>query len=247
MSDLPDEYSFPDDSPPPDDYLKWRSKRQQSGDGDRFTEWLRLRNDVAWRRATEHRFVVELADDSLDKGVFLRYLIQDYVFIETLVTVMGYTVALAPDMPTKKRLSEFLSVLTSDENDYFVQSFDALGTSVAEVEQTALSQSTAQIRQSMLDAASYGRYEDVLAVVVPAEWVYLTWASNCAERRPRTPYFAEWIDLHAIPEFLGFVDWLRRELDRFGPLLSGIDRSRIESRFGSIVTLEYNFFEQGYV
>jgi thiaminase/transcriptional activator TenA len=224
------------------DYADW-----QRGDGDdRFTGWLRLRHGDAWRRATEHRFVAELADGSLDKGVFLRYLVQDYVFIETLVTVMGYAVALAPSMPAKKRLTAFLSVLTSDENDYFLRSFDALGTSVSEVERTVLSLTTSQIRQAMLDAASYRRYEDVLAVVVPAEWVYLTWAGNCAGHRPDDAYFAEWIDLHAIPEFAAFVDWLRAELDAFGPVLSSIERSRIESRFATIVALEHDFFEQGY-
>ena len=42
-------------------------------------------------------------------------------------TVLGYAVALAPGVPAKKRFAGFLAAVTSEENDYFLRSFDALG------------------------------------------------------------------------------------------------------------------------
>jgi thiaminase/transcriptional activator TenA len=66
--------------------------------GSRFTEQLRAGSEPHWTKACGHRFTTTLADDTLDDDVFRRYLVQDYAFIETLVTVLGYAVAYAPDI-----------------------------------------------------------------------------------------------------------------------------------------------------
>ena len=65
----------------------------------RFSDWLRARAEPAWGRAVGHRFTRELAQDSLPDGVYARYLIQDYVFIDTLARLLGHGVASAPEMP----------------------------------------------------------------------------------------------------------------------------------------------------
>ncbi|MFO8113890.1 MAG: TenA family protein [Halorubrum sp.] len=72
---------------------------------------------------------------------------------------------------------------------------------------------------------------DFLAVLVPAEWVYLEWASRVADRDPDRPYLAAWIDLHAVDAFADFVGWLRRELDREGAAASPRRRERLDRLF----------------
>ncbi len=62
----------------------------------RFSDWLRARAEPAWGRAVGHRFTRELADDTLPDEVYARYLVQDYVFIDTLARLLGHGVASAP-------------------------------------------------------------------------------------------------------------------------------------------------------
>ncbi len=71
----------------------------------RFSDWLRVRAEPAWARAVGHRFTRELAADTLPDAVYARYLIQDYVFIDTLVRLLGHGVASAPEMPAMRRLA----------------------------------------------------------------------------------------------------------------------------------------------
>ncbi len=224
------------------DYPEWARAVPEG----HFTDWLRERAEPAWSAACGHRFTVEIADGSLDPAVFRRYLVQDYAFIETLATVLGFAIARAPGMAAKKRLTGFLAALTSDENDYFIRAFDAVG--VGEVERTApeLASATREFRELMLAAAEAGSYEDLLAVIVPAEWIYLTWASDQAEAAPSQLHYREWIELHIDPAFADFVDWLRGELDGIGPELSDQRRRDIEARFRRLVELEVAFFEQAY-
>lgn len=58
---------------------------------NRFIEYLLDREDVAsaWRRHTEHDFVAGLADGSLLLECFKSYLIQDYLYLVSIVRLHG--------------------------------------------------------------------------------------------------------------------------------------------------------------
>lgn len=223
-------------------YADWRT-RHQSG---RLTDWLRERSEPDWSAAVGHRFVAELADGSLKDTVFRRYLVQDYAFIETLVTVVGFAVARAGGMAAKKRLAGFLALLTSDENDYFQRAFDAVKASPDERTQPVLAPATEMLRALMREAGESGTYADVLSVMLPAEWVYLTWGTAQAQAVPHQLHYKEWIELHAVPEFATFVDWLRGELDGLDREMAPAVRDRVEDRFRRVVALEVAFFDQAY-
>lgn len=214
----------------------------------RFTDWLRKRSEPAWTAATTHRFTQQLGAGTLDEAVMSQYLIQDYAFVDTLVGVFGHAVGDAPSMADKRRLIEFLDVVTDEENDYFERSFDALGVPVDERTDPERTETTEAMIDLLMAAANTGGYAETLAVLVPAEWVYLTWASAAADTddRPEAFYFDEWIELHANPGFVSFVNWLRDQLDAVGPTLSARQQARVARLFERTVELEVAFFESAY-
>jgi thiaminase/transcriptional activator TenA len=75
-----------------------------------------------------------------------------------------------------------------------------------------------------------------------AEWLYLDWASRAPQPLPDNFVHAEWITLHDNPNFHGFVDFLRAELDRVGPAQTDLCRDF----FHRAVALEFAFFEAAY-
>jgi hypothetical protein len=54
--------------------------------------------------------------------------------------------------------------------------------------------------------------------------LYLNWASRAPQPLPNNFVHAEWITLHDNPDFRGFVDFLRAELDRVGPAQADLPR-----------------------
>ena len=230
----------------PDTYTDYATDRADP----RFTDWLRARSGESWASATDHQFTRELHADTLDDDVFERYLLQDYAFLETLVGAFGHAVGDAPTMAAKSRLTAFLGTLTADENDYFERSFDALGVPESAYADPELTETTAAFRDLLLRAAHSGDYAETLAVLVPAEWVYLDWATgqNAAgpDDSPDRFYLDEWIQLHAVPEFEAFVGWLRAELDREGAAASERRQARLAELFSRTVTLEVAFFDSAY-
>ena len=235
----------------PDTYAAYASGRPDP----RFTDWLRQRAAPSFDAATDHQFVRELRADTLDDAVFRRYLVQDYAFLAALTGAFGHALGDAPTMAAKARLAEFLGTLTAEENDYFERSFDALDVPESAVTDPTVTDATAAFRDLLGRVSHEGGYAETLAVLVPAEWVYLDWAAGRVGDqssddtdldRPDRFYLAEWIDLHAAPEFESFVDWLRRELDREGAAVSERRQGRLADLFARTVDLEVAFFDAAY-
>jgi thiaminase/transcriptional activator TenA len=228
-----------DDRGVPDSYQLYASDATDP----HFTDWLRQRAEPTWSAAVDHRFTRELRAGTLDDDAFRRYLVQDYAFVGTLVGAFGHAVGDAPTMAAKSRLADFLGVLTDDEDDYFARALDALDVPDADRTDPALTPATRAFEDLLERAARQGGYAETLAVLVPAEWVYLSWATPDPEAEPEQFYLAEWRQLHANPAFEDFVGWLRAELDREGAAASTRRQSRIERLFGRTVELEVAFFD----
>ncbi|WP_428647125.1 TenA family protein [Roseibium sp.] len=210
----------------------------------RFTDWLAARAEPYWSEATGHAFTRAIGDGSMPVEAYARYLIEDYTFVTDLASTLGYLVAKAPGMPSKSRLSGFLALLTSEENDYFLRSFEALGVSPETYETAAQGPVTRAFATLLLTTSGEGSYAEGLACLLCAEWCYLTWGLREAQKpRPQAFYLAEWIDLHAVTGFEGFVGWIREEMDAIGSKLTPAEQDRIALLFRRMSALEVAFFD----
>lgn len=212
----------------------------------RFTERLKQQTQPAWNTAVSHRFTEQLGEASLDTTVFKTYLVQDYAFINTLISAFGFAVAQAPTIDAKRQHIQFLDTLTDEENTYFERSFDALDIPRATVEDPPLAPVTKSFIDLLGRATREGGYAETLGVLVPAEWIYHEWATSVHEV-PESPfYFREWVELHDNEPFNEFVNWLRVELDSLGESLSTRRKQAVRDLFERTVELEIAFFDAAY-
>src|SRR3954470_21171726 len=183
---------------------------------ERFTEALRAASEAGWSHAVQHRFVNELFTGAVPDAVMARYLIQDHRFLDSFLTLLGATLASADTFEARVRFGRFIGMVSGEENTFFLRAFAALG--VTEDRRTADpdTQPTARFKAIMREAAETRSYAAALSVLVVAEWLYLDWASRAPKPLPDNFVHAEWIMLHDNPDFRGFVDFLRAELDRVG-------------------------------
>lgn len=214
-----------------------------------FAEQLRQHCLEDWNACVQHRFVDEIFDGSLSDAVLRRYLVQDYQFINRFVALLGAAIASADVFAPRVTLSQFAAMITSDENTYFLRSFDILGVPEAERLQPVLTAPTQAFQQLMHEAAQSLNYANCIAVLAVAEGLYLDWADQPAKQHLPLPArfeHAEWITLHANDFFRGFVAWLRSELDRVGASLSDAAKAEATHYFQRAVQLERQFFDHIY-
>lgn len=206
-----------------------------------FVQSLRSDNAAGWDACVRHRYVDELLAGTISNEVMGRYLVQDHRFIDAFVTLVGAAVASADRFESRLRLGRFLGMVCSDENDYFLRSFAALGIG-EERHSIPDSASTAGFKSLMKEAAASRSYAAIMAVLNVAEGLYLDWAQRLDGPMPQNFIHAEWIQLHDNPFFVDFVSFLKGELDRVGPQ----DEAMARDFFKRAVDLELAFFNAAY-
>ncbi|MFY0619379.1 TenA family protein [Shimia sp.] len=209
----------------------------------RPTDHLRQLAGDDWIAATTHPFCTELAEGTLPLNKMRWYLAQDYQFIDGFVRLLASAIAKAPTLADSVPAAQFLAVVTGPENTYFLRAFEALDMDVA-AQTPPPAAPTAGFIALMTEAAESGRYELMLAVLVVAEWVYLSWASPVNPPKPELPfYFAEWITLHAGDGFEGVVAYLRDQLDKTWEGLDAAAQGEVETLFLRATKLERAFWD----
>lgn len=207
-----------------------------------FFEKLKAESEPNWSGSVNHRFVNELCAGKVSDAAMGRYLIQDHRFINNFLGLLGAAVNYADQFESRIILGRFIGMISSDENDYFLRSFEALGISQEARTSPPDSAPTKGLKDIMLEAAKSGSYAATIAVLCVAESVYLDWGLKAPKPYPENFIYTEWITLHNNDYFIGFVNFLQRELDRVGPANAGICRDF----FLRTVQLEKAFFDDAY-
>ena len=200
----------------------------------KLSEQLIENSKVHYYGAVNHLFVEEMVNGTLDREKFKKYLIQDYVFINSFVHLVSYILAYSETMYQKYRFSKFLAMITSDENGYFIRSFEELGVS-NEVYSTA---ELSPVMEKFLNLINKGietgkedsarGYRNCLAVLMCAESVY-----------------CEWIKLHNNKDFRELVKWLKEEVDNIH-FSNSDEEKEMKEFFEEACRLEIDFFEESY-
>lgn len=211
---------------------------------------LRAAAASSWEAAVGHRFVAELFAGSVDDAVMRKYLIQDYQFFDSFLSMLGACVAYADEVGPKLRFAKQLGFLEADEDSYFITAFAEVGVPTPEYVGPQLTGPTEGFRDLMDEAVASGSYPQLVVVLVVAEWLYLDWGER-EEALPQRRVHTGWIELHRGEAFRGWVQFLVDELERVFPTDGDADsvetRSRLEGIWGRAVDLELAFFDEAYL
>lgn len=198
-----------------------------------------------WAEAIDHRFIRELFAGTIDDEVMRDYLVQDYQFFESFLSMLGACVAHADELDAKLRFSRQLGMLVADEDTYFVGSFAELEVDPADYLHPELATPTAGFRDLMDDAVASASYPQLLVVLVVAEWLYLDWAES-REEIPQRQVHRGWIDLHRGEAFREWVQFLVDELERVFPSGDAEAAESLTRVWRHAVDLECAFFDNVY-
>ena len=133
--------------------------------------------------------------------------------MDAFMVLLASMVAHAPSLVDRVPGAKFLGLIAGDENSYFLRSFDALGLSEAEINAPP-APVTKRFDALMRNAAGSGKLHEMLAVLVVAEWSYLTWGEAAKPVAGLSWLHLEWIDLHRGDYFASVIAYLRGQLDK---------------------------------
>lgn len=214
--------------------------------GTQFSEWLRDGDPALWQRMIGHRFCRDIAEDRLPDAAFTRYLRYEHAFVRAAIGMFAFALAKAPMPADQDHLLGILNALSTEQQAYFTRTFADLGLDAAVLAPDALPLAVRALRDGLLGFAAKGSFAEILAAMLAAEWMYLTWCDAAHARKPRRPAPAAWIGLHIESGFRQQVAWLRHRLDEIGPIIDSAERERCRTQFAKVLALEIAFHSAPY-
>ena len=210
-----------------------------------FTDWLRARHQGRWDAMIDHRFTRDLSANQMPAAVFGRYLRYEHNFVRTAISVFGYALARAPSFSDQVHLIGVLQALAAGQDGFFDRAFRTMKIEAKELVSDMLPSSATGLRDSSLAIAEHGSFEEIIAMMLAAEWMYLTWC-RAAHGKIEAPLAAEWVAMHVDPAFTSQVDWLMRTMNTRGPAMRPDAQENCAIIFGRILDLEVAFHHAPY-
>lgn len=222
------------------DFAGFLARQPEAG----FADWLHTRHRRSWDAMIDHRFTQDLSANHMSAAVFGRYLRYEHNFVRTAMTIFGYALARAPSFSDQVHLIDVLHALAAGQDGFFDRAFRKM-----KIDMKALSadmpSSATGLRDGSLAIAEQGAFEEIIAMMLAAEWMYLTWC-RAAHGRIESPLAAEWVAMHVDPTFTSQVDWLKQTMNTRGPAMPPDGQENCAIIFGRMLELEIAFHHAPY-
>ncbi|ASM74661.1 MULTISPECIES: TenA family protein [Roseobacteraceae] len=217
--------------------------------GKTFALW-RAGAAGVWADYTRHAFVQGLSDGTLPRAAFLRYLVQDYVFLVHFSRAWSLGVIKSETLGEMKVCAGTVDALVNHEMSLHVQTCAAAG-----IDEHALFTAPEAVEnlaytRYVMDAGAQGDFLDLMAALAPCVMGYGEIGLRLAQERAADTPYADWIDTYADAGYQQVCTTVGTMIDtavarRVGDLASAPRRQAIQDRFTKATTLEVGFWQMG--
>jgi len=209
-----------------------------------LSQRLYLQAEPLWEAQLGHPFVMGLADGTLAKERFQRWLLQDYRYLQEFARVFAWAAAKADRLESMGWYAGILDLTLNTEMELHRAYAEGFGLTPGDLEQAPVWPTTRAYTDFLVRTAADGDLPDLLAALLPCAWGYVYLAQRLARPEPPAhhPYKA-WIDQYASEEFADASDRLRQELDRLTPVLPEEKETRLREIFLTSTRYEGMFWE----
>ncbi|MCF7355566.1 thiaminase II [Vibrio sp. CK2-1] len=203
-----------------------------------------------WQQYTEHAFVEQLAQGTLEQACFLHYLKQDFLFLKQYARAYALAIYKARTLDDMRRALPTVQGLLDSELSHHVTYCGQWGLTESDLENEPEDFGTVAYTRYVLDAGMTGDLVDLYAALAPCSIGYAVIGKRLIEDADTVlegnPY-ASWINLYGGEEFQSGV---ASGAEHFNQLLDEIDINSQRGRnlievFKTATRMEVAFWQQG--
>jgi thiaminase/transcriptional activator TenA len=202
----------------------------------------------SWHAYTHHAFVEGLGDGSLPREAYLRYLVQDYVFLVHFARAWALAVVKSETLNEMRIAAATVDGLVNTEMQLHVRTCAAAG--LKETDLFAATEHPANLAYTryVLDAGHSGDLADLLSALAPC---VLGYGEIGARLRGAGRHYGDWIETYAGEPYQQICRDVGALIDaaverRIGADFEAAPRwPRLCARFETAVALEVGFWQMG--
>jgi thiaminase/transcriptional activator TenA len=210
----------------------------------RLSEELFRAAEPHFARQLGHPFVQGLGNGNLEQSIFVRWILQDYLYLQDYARVFAWAAAKAPDLESMGWYARVLHLTLNTEMELHRRYAARFGLTSDDLEHQEPWPTTRSYTDFLVRTAAEGDILDLLAALLPCTWGYVYLARALMKAGPpQDQRYADWIAQYASDEFAEALDWLRGELDRLSHPVPETKKNRLRRIFLRSVEYEWAFWE----
>jgi thiaminase/transcriptional activator TenA len=202
-----------------------------------------------WNDLLNHKFVLEMAVDSLPMEKFAFYLRQDHVFLKEFCAFL----LIARQKSTDEKLKIWFDSLYHCTIDSEMQMQKELLLSLGELSNIA-NDSTIAIASATLNYISFLRQvslsaknlEVIISAMAPCPWSYLEIAQKLSKSHIKNDVYSKWVQFYSSNESQQQIKELKNILSGLYDQADNSTKMIMKQHFEAACKYEYNFWEAAY-
>ena len=201
-----------------------------------------------WNSYIKHDFVIKLTSSSLNKKIFLNYLIQDYLFLIQFSKAWSLAIVKSDTLYEMKVAANTVNGLINFEMDLHIDLCGSYGISKIDLENANEENENIAYTRYVLEAGYSGDLLDLLAALIPCVLGYGEIGLNNAKVIPEDYMYHKWLKTYSSKEYQKICDQVANMFDN--AILLRLDKNykdsykwnSIKKIFRKAVLLEVDFW-----
>lgn len=198
------------------------------------------------RQILELPFVTELRAGTLDRRAFVRYLLQDGIFLGDYARALALCAARSPELETLEMFCRDATEAIATERSMHERLLTAFEVDPSIAETVPPSPTCLAYTSYLLRVAALGERHEALGAILPCYWVYWEVGRALAEHGSASEVYSEWIRTYADPAFEQAVTGCIGAYDAGLEGLPSAARERAEAHALQAARYELMFWKSAY-
>ena len=201
---------------------------------------IKADNAALFDAALRHPFVQGIGNGSLPKAHFTRWIVQDWLYLQSYLHTLQQASQLAPDPSARQFWQDLVRLTQEEELDLHRGLATQFGLSQADLDNATPYSATTDYAQTLQSAN--GNYPAIVATLTPCAVGYAMIARHLQTQDACTdPDYRAWINTYTDAAFQTAVAQFEVEIDRYGQ--SKKDRIVIQRAYTKAAECEVNFWQ----
>ena len=202
-----------------------------------------------WKKYTHHQFVERIGNGSLDRKLYIKYLMQDYVFLIHFSRAWALLIAKTNSVNEMRLASKTLNSLVNEEIQLHIKTCKAEGISEEQLFKTEEELNNLAYTRFVLESGYSGEFLDLLIALSPCVFGYGEIGLKLKPITKNDNQYISWIDTYFCKEYqelcISVGNLLDKAiLDRLGNNFeNNIIWPKLNKIFLTATKLEINFWE----
>lgn len=171
----------------------------------KLSEILFSKTKELWDQSAEKPFVIEMAKGTLDKELFKRYMLQDYLYLQEYIGILKSIRDIAEDEETKAFLGKIVDGTAREIESVHMHNMEELGITREDIEKSRMFPVISEYNGYMRSCVDEFGLLGGLAALLQCSWVYAYIAEDAVRKHKEEIVKSEyrsWFEAYTCQSYL---------------------------------------------